>query len=124
MQHAKHGFPDIQKRCPGCGRALLIRENRQNGSHFLGCAGYPECDHTENIPETLRLRLAGVPELPLFDDEPAPVIQIKHCQSCGAEISWGFTPKGKRCPFNVVDGRPTQQSHFETCPDAGEWSKR
>lgn len=115
--------PQIEKRCPTCGRELQIRTNRHNDTQFIGCTGWPDCTHTEGIPETLRMRLMGAPELPLFD-EPTPVIQIKHCQSCGAPISWGFTVKGARCPFDVVDGRPTQQSHFESCPDAAQWSKR
>lgn len=33
------------------------------------CTGYPECQHTEPIPETLKLRLAGAPELPMFDED-------------------------------------------------------
>jgi ssDNA-binding Zn-finger/Zn-ribbon topoisomerase 1 len=118
--------PTITKTCPECSGTLVIRTNRKTGSEFLGCTGYPDrCTHSEPIPETLRMRLQGVPELPLFDDAPAPVPQVKRCRSCGADVVWGYTLKGARCPFNVdADGRPTQQSHFETCPQARTWSKR
>jgi ssDNA-binding Zn-finger/Zn-ribbon topoisomerase 1 len=116
--------PEITKACPDCGRRLVIRTNRDNGSQFIGCTGYPECNHTEGIPETLKMRLAGAPELPMFDDTSSPVAEVKQCRSCGADVVWGYTVNGKRCPFNVDEtGRPTQQSHFETCPQARSWSK-
>jgi len=40
------------------------------------------------------------------------------CRSCGAEITWGETPGGKRAPSN-----PDGTSHFRTCPDAKQWSR-
>lgn len=58
---------EITKTCPECGRALVIRTNRLTGIEFLGCIFWPECKHTEPIPESLRMRLAGAPSL--FDDE-------------------------------------------------------
>lgn len=57
----------IVKRCPECGRPLVERVNRQNNTTFLGCSNYPECRHTEPIPESVLLRLAGQPGL--FDDQ-------------------------------------------------------
>jgi ssDNA-binding Zn-finger/Zn-ribbon topoisomerase 1 len=107
--NASH-LPAIDKLCPECGRPLAIRTNTKNHSQFLGCTGYPECSHTEAIPETLRLRLLGHPELPLFEAAPAPVV-------------WGRTRQGKRCPYNVVEGQPTQESHFLNCPHSRAWSK-
>ena len=59
----------ITKLCPRCKKHLLVlRTNSQDGSQFLGCSSYPECKHTEGLPEALRLRLAGVPDM--FDDPP------------------------------------------------------
>jgi hypothetical protein len=40
------------------------------------------------------------------------------CRSCGAEILWAVTPKGKRAPLNR-DGT----SHFANCPQADSWRK-
>lgn len=59
----KHAI-EITKRCPECGGELLIRTNRQTDSQFIGCTGWPECTHTEPLPESLKMRLAGHPVLP------------------------------------------------------------
>ena len=37
------------KKCPDCGKDLLIRTNHRKGTKFLGCAGYPKCKHAEKI---------------------------------------------------------------------------
>lgn len=118
--------PSITKACPDCGRTLLIRMNRENGSEFIGCTGWPECRHTEPISDTLKMRLMGAPTL--FDDPESTLAidrrPIERCRSCGAAIVWGTTPVGRACPYNVVGMRATEQSHFETCPQARGWSKR
>jgi hypothetical protein len=41
------------------------------------------------------------------------------CKSCGAEIWWGISAKGKPTPMSVATGK----SHFADCPDAKKWSK-
>lgn len=69
------------------------------------------------------------------------------CRSCGAEIVWAITDKGKRIPLDarpagplflldVEPGAPPARarrnpfagelhlSHFASCPDAREWSGR
>jgi len=33
--------------CPKCGKGMVIKTGRFG--HFLACAGYPECDHTERL---------------------------------------------------------------------------
>jgi len=38
--------------CPDCGGTLLIRSGRRG--KFLGCANYPKCRHTENLPDDLK----------------------------------------------------------------------
>ena len=42
--------------------------------------------------------------------------ESKACLSCGAEIYWAVTRKGKATPVN-----PDGVSHFETCPHADDW---
>ncbi|MGB9986432.1 DNA topoisomerase I [Salarchaeum japonicum] len=37
--------------CPDCGQTLLIRKSRQ-GSFFVGCDGYPDCEFTLPLPDT------------------------------------------------------------------------
>lgn len=71
------------------------------------------------------------------------------CRSCGAEIVWAVTEKGKRAPLDAapVDGGtfslepgtdspravfvpvearsgPLFVSHYATCPQASNWRKR
>jgi NAD-dependent DNA ligase len=38
--------------CPECGRAMVQREGRYGA--FLGCTGYPKCEHTEQISVSQR----------------------------------------------------------------------
>ena len=60
------------KTCPNCGPAvrLVIREQRDTGHLFLGCSRWPDCDFTEPLPESLKMRAMGQPELPLDGIEP------------------------------------------------------
>jgi ssDNA-binding Zn-finger/Zn-ribbon topoisomerase 1 len=37
--------------CPDCGQPMVIRSGSRG--RFLGCSGYPECRHTENLPDDL-----------------------------------------------------------------------
>jgi DNA topoisomerase-1 len=37
--------------CPECGDDLVIRRSRQ-GSYFVGCDAYPDCEHTLPLPST------------------------------------------------------------------------
>ena len=58
----------IEKRCPECNQALLVRRtNRTTGHDFWGCERWPECGHTEPLPEYVRLREAGAAPLPGFE---------------------------------------------------------
>lgn len=54
---------ETEKACPKCGSKLIVRTNRANESQFLGCPRWPECQHTEPIPESIRMRLQGQPTL-------------------------------------------------------------
>lgn len=36
------------KICPKCHEGIIVwRENKQNGTKFLGCSRYPKCNHTQ-----------------------------------------------------------------------------
>ncbi|OAI47767.1 DNA topoisomerase I [Planctomycetaceae bacterium SCGC AG-212-F19] len=75
--------------CPKCGKPLKKRFSKKNGTSFLGCSGYPECDFTK--PE---------------GDEPpreAPV-QTEHvCPTCGKVMMQRVGPRG---PFLGCSGYP------------------
>ena len=58
----------IEKRCPECGRELAVRTNNHTGEQFLGCVGYPNhCRYTEQMPESVKLRMSGAPTLPFME---------------------------------------------------------
>jgi hypothetical protein len=78
------------------------------------------------------------------------VTKVATCRSCGAEMIWVTTPKGKKMPLDaapapkgsfIFDGDPEDAkvlyigekdkyqgerftSHFSTCPDAGKFRKK
>lgn len=58
------------KKCPrdGCNGTLIIRQNRSSGHHFLGCERWPDCSHTESLPEDVKMRAAGATMLPGMED--------------------------------------------------------
>jgi hypothetical protein len=43
----------------------------------------------------------------------------EHCKSCGTEIWWSVTAKGKPMPMSKATGL----THFADCPHAKSWSK-
>lgn len=54
--------------CPKCGPAsrLVVRTRKDGKGQFLGCPNWPECDHTAEIPESIKMRAAG--QRGLFDE--------------------------------------------------------
>lgn len=60
----------IDINCPEClesgfgPRLMVIRTNRVSGSEFLGCERYPECQHTQPLPEWILMERAGAERLP------------------------------------------------------------
>ncbi len=63
----------IEKKCPKCGRDLLIRFSRYG--KFIGCSGYPECKYIENFKN---------------------FVKDAKCPQCGGKILIRRTKKGKR----------------------------
>lgn len=57
--------PKIVKPCPApdCKGTLTIRRNKATDSEFLGCDQWPACKHTEPLPESIKMRRLGAPEL-------------------------------------------------------------
>ena len=52
--------------CKEAGRGavkLIVKENRITHHQFLGCSQYPECVHTQEIPESMIMRAQGQQEL-------------------------------------------------------------
>lgn len=59
---------EIARSCPTCGKPLVVRTNGATGGQFLGCAGFPRCRHTEEIPLYFQLMRAGAARLPGMED--------------------------------------------------------
>ena len=54
---------------------------------------------------------------------------IEACRSCGAQIVWTETAKGKAIPLSLAtverrDGVAYCLSHFVDCPEAKDWSRK
>ena len=64
---------DSGKKCPNCGKPLVIRTSRW-GTQFLGCSGYPEC-------KTMLPLNADVSE----PQETPKTTDVK-CEKCGADM--------------------------------------
>jgi len=54
--------------CPECGSDLLVRKSRQ-GSYFVGCDGYPDCEYTLPLPSSGK---------PLLLDETCEEHELRH----------------------------------------------
>ena len=39
--------------CPKCGKLLVRRTNKKDGSKFIGCSNYPKCKYTRNIDDII-----------------------------------------------------------------------
>ena len=59
---------EVALTCPNCGPAtkLVVRTNGYTGHQFLGCPNYPECEFTQELPESLKMEQAGAQRLPGF----------------------------------------------------------
>ena len=51
--------------CPKCGIAtrLIVRINSATDEPFLGCPNWPDCDHTQNVPDHIWMKASGQREL-------------------------------------------------------------
>jgi DNA topoisomerase-1 len=95
-----------KKECPKCGRPMVVRWNRFG--RFLGCSGYPECRHTEQIDA---------------EQQPEPKPIGEKCPNCGNEM---VERQGRFGPFIACSNYPTCKfTRPRTipglkCPECGE----
>jgi ssDNA-binding Zn-finger/Zn-ribbon topoisomerase 1 len=61
---------EVEIYCPNCKWPvkLIVKTNRITRNQFLGCPNWPDCNHTQSIPESIVMRLNGQPTL--FGDNP------------------------------------------------------
>lgn len=58
------------KRCPKCGKPMILRKRKADGNPFLGCTGYPKCDHIEQVSSQPAPASAGASTAPESAQEP------------------------------------------------------
>ncbi len=60
-------------------------------------------------------------------------LRATDCKSCGADIVWMKTMKGKNIPVDAetvgdmeaeIFDPDTMETHFSTCPDSNSWRKK
>lgn len=67
MTEQPFDWSTIRTRCE-CGREMVVRQNQENGSRFMGCAGWPnDCQNTAPVPAYAIQKASGADLLPGFD---------------------------------------------------------
>ncbi|TKX77197.1 DNA topoisomerase I, partial [Halorubrum sp. SD626R] len=92
--------------CPECGSDLLVRKSRQ-GSYFVGCDGYPDCEYTLPLPSTGK---------PLILDETCEEHDLRHVKMLAGRKTFVHG-----CPQCKADEADEQEDEvIGTCPDCGD----
>ena len=117
MKDAKKVTIESDKKCPNCGRVMLVKTSRF-GTQFLGCSGYPECKtiiSLNNINE-----LEGANEENENSQEEAHSIKEK-CDKCSGEMILKTGPYGKYLECKECGNRKKYvRSTGVKCPKCGE----
>ena len=92
--------------CPACGEDLLVRRSRQ-GSHFVGCDGYPDCQFTLPLPNTGE---------PAVLDERCDEHGLKHLRMLDGRNT--FVHGCPQCAADEADN--SEDRVIGVCPDCGE----
>lgn len=108
--------------------AVVERSINSNSRQLLGCYVTPDGLYDIHLTATLQ---GAAPMAP----GPYPK-DISQCKGCEADIVWVKTKAGKNMPVNVLPTEPDfraprpgelkfvygeHESHFQTCPCAGEF---
>jgi len=92
--------------CPDCGDDLLVRRSRQ-GSYFVGCDGFPECEYTLPLPSTGD---------PLVIEETCEEHEMNHVKMLAGRDT--FVHGCPRCEAEKADD--TEDEVIGVCPECGE----
>ena len=115
MKDAKRVTIESDKKCPNCGRVMLVKTSRF-GTQFLGCSGYPDC-------KTI-ISLNNSTELDSVNDEgetKEPEIADEKCEKCGGDMIFKVGPYGKYLECKECKNRKKYiRSTGVKCPKCGE----
>lgn len=72
---------------------------------------------------------AQVPNDRRIGEYALPAGDLSHCKSCGADIVWTRTAKGRAVPLSLAtvqtrNGVHFVLSHFVDCPQRDEWKAK
>ena len=117
MKDAKKVTIESDKKCPNCGRVMLVKTSRF-GNQFLGCSGYPEC-------KTI-ISLNNINELDSTSDDESSEKKVEQiseekCDKCGGAMNLKIGPFGKYLECNECGNRKKYvRSTGVKCPKCGE----
>jgi DNA topoisomerase-1 len=92
--------------CPDCGSDLLVRQSRQ-GSHFVGCDAFPDCEYTLPLPN------GGTPQLL---DERCEDHDLRHLKVLAGRGT--FVHGCPQCEADAADD--AEDRVIGACPDCGD----
>ncbi|RJX49032.1 DNA topoisomerase I [Halonotius pteroides] len=92
--------------CPECGDDLLIRTSRQ-GSYFIGCNGYPDCEYTLPLPSTGK---------PLLLDEICEEHELREVKLLAGRKT--FVHGCPQCQADAADAEADRV--IGNCPECGK----
>ena len=92
--------------CPECGDDLLIRTSRQ-GSYFIGCNGYPDCEYTLPLPSTGK---------PLLLDETCEDHELREVKLLAGRKT--FVHGCPQCQADAADAEADRV--IGDCPECGK----
>jgi DNA topoisomerase-1 len=92
--------------CPECGEDLLVRRSRQ-GSYFVGCDGYPDCEYTLPLPNQGQ---------PTVLDEGCEEHDLRHVKVIAGRST--FVHGCPRCEAERAD--ETADEVIGDCPECGQ----
>ena len=92
--------------CPACNSDLLVRQSRQ-GSHFIGCDAYPDCEYTLPLPNQ------GTPQLL---DERCEEHDLRHVKILAGRST--FVHGCPQCEADAADD--AEDRVIGPCPNCGD----
>ena len=118
MKDAKKVTIESDKKCPNCGRVMLVKTSRF-GTQFLGCSGYPECKTIISLNNMNELDSTNEDE---NNEQPKEEITVdEKCDKCGGQMSLKMGPYGKYLECKECGNRKKYvRSTGVTCPKCGE----
>ena len=117
MKDAKKVTIESDKKCPNCGRVMLVKTSRF-GTQFLGCSGYPECKTIISLNNINELDSTNEEE---NSEQNSEQISDEKCGKCGGTMNLKTGPYGKYYECRECGNRKKYvRSTGVKCPKCGE----